>query len=174
MLFSFSRSRTAWALLTLGATLLLVTALFFQYVQGYQPCVMCVYQRAALVGVILAGLLGWLNPAHPWLRSGALLLWLASSVEGLQLAREHVGYQLNPSPFNVCTSFAEFPSWLPLDRWLPWLFNPTGDCASIDWSWLGWSMPQWLIGIFALLAGLAGLFMLVQLQGGRRAQVIKQ
>lgn len=170
MLYAFSRSRFAWALLTLGATLLLLIALFFQYVLGYQPCVMCVYQRAALVVVILAGLLGWLAPRSPVLAASAMLIWLAASADGFLLAREHVGYQLNPSPFNQCSSVAEFPAWLPLDNWLPALFFPTGDCADVDWSLLGWSMPQWLMGIFAVLTALAAFFMLVRLLGWKRAR----
>ncbi|WP_445398533.1 disulfide bond formation protein DsbB [Zobellella sp. An-6] len=169
-MYAFSRSRFAWALLTTGASLLLLTALFFQYVQGYHPCVMCVYQRAALVGVILAGLLGWLAPRHGLLSNLALPGWLAASAKGYLLAEEHVGYQLNPSPFNQCSSFAEFPAWASLDRWLPALFHPTGDCADVDWSWLGWSMPQWLMGIFALLAGLAALFIVVRLAGALRRE----
>ncbi|PSJ48213.1 disulfide bond formation protein DsbB [Zobellella endophytica] len=169
-MYAFSRSRFAWALLTLGTTLLLLIALFFQYALGYQPCVMCVYQRAALVVVIAAGLLGWLAPRSPVLASSAMLIWLAASADGFLLAWEHVGYQLNPSPFNQCSSFAEFPAWLPLDSWLPALFFPTGDCADVDWSLLGWSMPQWLMGIFAVLAALAAFFMLVRLLGWKRAR----
>ncbi|WP_375054890.1 disulfide bond formation protein DsbB [Zobellella sp. DQSA1] len=168
MLYAFSRSRFAWALLTAGSLALLLIALFFQYVKGYHPCVMCVYQRAALTGVIFAGLVGWLMPRHGLFSNLALLGWLAASYQGFRLAEEHVGYQLNPSPFNQCSSFAEFPAWAPLDRWLPALFHPTGDCADVDWSLLGWSMPQWLMGIFAVLAVLAAFFILVRLVGVRR------
>ncbi|PSJ47097.1 disulfide bond formation protein DsbB [Zobellella taiwanensis] len=156
---AFSRTRLAWGLLAAGSTALLLIALFFQYVQGYAPCVMCVYQRAALVGVIAAALLGWLAPAHSMAGPLALLGWLAASIEGYLLAREHVGYQLDPSPFNQCSTFAEFPAWFQLDVWLPALFYPSGDCSQIDWSWLGLSMPQWLMGIFAVLALLAALFL---------------
>ncbi|ART81251.1 disulfide bond formation protein B [Oceanisphaera profunda] len=164
-LFRFSRSRSAWALLTLGSALLLAIALFFQYGLKMAPCVMCVYQRAALVGVMLAGALGWLAPRQPLLSSMALLGWLAAASKGLLLAKEHIHYQFNPSPFAKCTTVAEFPSWLPLERLLPSVFFPSGDCADVSWSWLGLSMPQWLLGIFAVLAALALLFIVVRLVG---------
>ena len=163
MLLRFSRSRTAWAMLTLGAALLLAIALFFQYALDMAPCVMCVYQRAALAGVMLAGLLGWLSPRCPVLSNLALLGWLAAAINGILLAKEHIHYQFNPSPFAKCTTVAEFPGWLALDRWLPSVFHPSGDCADVSWSWLGYSMPQWLLGIFAVLAALAVLFILVRL-----------
>jgi protein dithiol:quinone oxidoreductase len=168
MLYAFSRTRFAWGLLTLSATSLLAAALFFQYAQGLHPCVMCVYQRAALTGVILAGLLGWLAPRNGWASNLALAGWLAASLKGFWLAKEHVGYQLNPSPFNQCSSFAEFPGWLALDHWWPTLFHPTGDCADVSWAWLSLSMPQWLMGIFALLAALAVFFIVIRITGMRR------
>ncbi|WP_243454125.1 disulfide bond formation protein DsbB [Oceanisphaera pacifica] len=165
MLYAFSRSRFAWALLTLGSALLFAIALFFQYGQGMAPCVMCVYQRAALAGIILAGALGWLAPKSALISSVALLGWLASAIKGVLLAKGHINYQFNPSPFTQCSTVAEFPTWLALDRWLPALFYPSGDCADVSWSWMGLSMPQWLLGIFVILAALAGLFILVRFVG---------
>lgn len=167
MLYAFSRSRMAWALLTLGSSVLLVIALFFQYGQGMAPCVMCVYQRAALLGVMLAAGVGWLAPRHPVLGNLALLGWLLAAGKGWLLAREHVGYQFNPSPFTQCSSIAEFPAWLPLDTWLPAVFYPSGDCADVSWVWMGLSMPQWLMWIFAALTALAALFIVVRIKGAK-------
>ena len=164
MLAAFSYSRLAWALLTLGAALLFTIALYFQYVQGLAPCVMCVYQRAALAGVILAASIGWLAPNQRWLSNGALLGWLGSALMGTKLALEHIDYQFNPSPFVKCSTVAEFPAWLALDAWWPALFYPSGDCADASWVWLGLTMPQWLLGIFMVLAAGALFFIGVRLQ----------
>ncbi|MNC40345.1 Disulfide bond formation protein B [compost metagenome] len=78
-----------------------------------------------------------------------MLLWGYSAIWGLKLALKHVDYQVNPSPFNVCEGFVDFPSWAPLDQWVPWLFFPDGDCSEISWQFLSFSMPQWLVLIFA-------------------------
>ncbi|MGO1617366.1 MAG: disulfide bond formation protein DsbB [Oceanisphaera sp.] len=164
MLYGFSCTRFAWALLTLGCTVLFAVALYFQYAQGMAPCVMCVYQRAALAGVILAGILGWLAPKSTLITSLALLSWFASAIKGTLLAKEHINYQFNPSPFTQCSTVAEFPTWFALDNWLPALFHPSGDCADVSWSWMGLSMPQWLLGIFVVLAVLAGVFIVVRLK----------
>ena len=59
-------------------------------------------------------------------------------------------YLLNPSPFNTCSVFPDFPAWLPLDSWAPWFFGAYADCAERQWSFLGWELPQWLVPIFAL------------------------
>ena len=162
---ALSHSRLAWASLSLGSAMLLAIALFFQYALDMEPCVMCVYQRAAVGGVMLAGALGWLSPRCPVLNNLALLGWLAAAGKGVLLAQEHIHYQFNPSPFAKCTTVAEFPNWLALDSWLPSVFHPSGDCADVSWSWLGFSMPQWLLGIFIVLAALAVFVILVRLIG---------
>ncbi len=163
-------TRLAWGLLSLSALLFELCGLFFQHVMGLPPCVMCIYERVAFLGIALAGLLGMLQPRLWPLRWAALLLWGYSSLQGLQLSLQHVDYQMNPSPFNTCSLFAEFPTWLPLDRWLPWLFNPTGDCAEIQWQFLGWSMPQWLVLIFGAYLAVFLIIALANLTKGRCCQ----
>lgn len=55
--------------------------------------------------------------------------------------------QLHPSPFMTCDFAARFPSWLPLDKWLPQVFVASGDCSVRQWEFLTLEMPQWLVGI---------------------------
>ena len=146
---ALTQKRAPWLLLLLSVLALEGCALFFEHVMGLHPCVMCIYERIALLGVLSAGLLGMVAPQRWYLRWSALLLWGYSAFRGLQLALQHVDYQMNPSPFNVCSPYANFPSWAPLDHWIPWLFFPDGDCSEISWQFLGFSMPQWLVVIFA-------------------------
>lgn len=141
--------RLAWGLLAASALCFELCALFFQHVLGLHPCVMCIYERIAILGVFAAGLLGMVAPEKWYLRWSAMLLWGYSAFWGLKLALKHVDYQVNPSPFNVCEGFVDFPSWAPLDKWVPWLFFPDGDCSEISWQFLSFSMPQWLVAIFA-------------------------
>ncbi|MGL5947924.1 MAG: disulfide bond formation protein DsbB [Aeromonas sp.] len=162
-LLNLTRSRAAWALLSLSALALELCALFFQHGLGLHPCVMCIYERGALFGILGAGLLGMLAPKRWYLRLGALSLWGFSAWHGLQLAIAHTDFQLNPSPFNVCQGFVRFTGGLPLDQWLPWLFNPSGDCGEISWLFLDYTMPQWLVVIFAAYLITCGLMLLTEL-----------
>lgn len=91
-------NRLAWGLLAASALFLELCALFFQHVLGLHPCVMCVYERLATLGVLAAGLLGMVAPEKWYVRWSALLLWGYSAFRGLQLALQHVDYQVNPSP----------------------------------------------------------------------------
>jgi disulfide bond formation protein DsbB len=141
--------------MALTAFILELVALWFQHVMLLQPCVMCIYERCALLGVMGAGIVGAIAPKTP-LRYVALAIWLYSALRGLQLSWEHTLLQLHPSPFQTCDFAARFPTWLPLDKWIPQMFVASGDCSVRQWEFLTLEMPQWLVGIFAayLLVGL--------------------
>ncbi|EHD21607.1 MULTISPECIES: disulfide bond formation protein DsbB [Brenneria] len=157
-----SRGRGAWLLLAFTALILELVALYFQHVMLLKPCVLCIYQRNALLGIMGAGLLGAIAPGNLLLRYPAIALWLYSSFEGLRLAWKHTDILLHPSPFNTCDFFVSFPSWLPLDKWLPAIFNATGDCSERQWQLLSLEMPQWLVGIFAAYLLIALLVLIAQ------------
>ncbi len=145
----FSLQRRAWLILFLFIIFFESCALFFQHVMMLSPCVMCVYERVAMLGVASAALIGLINPRNAMLRYIGLAGWAYTAFRGFELAREHVGFQLHPSPFSTCDIFPQFPNWAPLNQWAPWMFEPTGDCSKIVWQFLSLSMPQWLVVIFA-------------------------
>jgi disulfide bond formation protein DsbB len=70
--------------------------------------------------------------------------------------------QLHPSPFVTCDFAARFPSWLPLDKWMPSVFVATGDCSVRQWEFLSLDMVQWLVGIFAVFLLIAVLVLVAQ------------
>ncbi len=148
-LYRFSTGRLAWFLMFLTTLGLELTALFFQHIMLLEPCVMCIYERVALFGIMGAALLGLCNPKQPAIRWSALVLWIYSAWQGLLLAWEHNQLQVNPSPFQTCDFMVRFPSWLPLNKWMPGIFEAYGDCAQDQWHWLGLTMPGWLIVVFA-------------------------
>lgn len=147
---NLSKQRWPWLLLAASALSLELCALYFQHVMQLHPCVMCVYERLTMFGIICAGLIGASAPRNLIIRLSAFLCWAVSAVWGALLAIEHTNYQLHPSPFATCEFLPNFPSWAPLHQWFPWLFNPTGDCADIVWQFIGYSMPQWLIVSFSI------------------------
>jgi disulfide bond formation protein DsbB len=149
-LISFAHSRLSWAILALSALSLELVALYFQYGMKLDPCVMCIYQRLAVFGLLGAGVLGLIAPASRIMRLLGGLLWGVSSVWGLKLALELVDMQNNPNPFSTCSFLPEFPSWMPLHEWLPDVFMPTGMCTDIPWQFAGVTMGEWMIVAFSV------------------------
>lgn len=145
------QKRAAWLSLAASAFIFEVIALFFQYQMGLAPCIMCIYQRTAMLGLLGAGLVGAINPANPILRAVGFISWGVASIWGLLIAREHIAMQTTTDPFAFSCEFEpNFP--LPLHEWIPHFFAATGDCGNIDWQFLGMSMPAWMEVIFALFA----------------------
>ncbi|MCE0492873.1 disulfide bond formation protein DsbB [Vibrio salinus] len=158
----FSLSRFSWGLLLISAVSFEVIALYFQHIMGLKPCVMCIYERMAMWGIVLAGLIGYIAPRWGIFRWAGLLVWLAASFKGLMLTLQHVEFQMHPSPFFTCDVFVQFPSWAPLNKWVPAMFEAYGDCSDIVWKFLTLSMPQWLVVVFAANITLSAIFILVQ------------
>ncbi len=140
-----------WVLLALSALAIELSALFFQYAMDLAPCIMCVYQRVAIAAIFLAGLTGCLGYRHLIARMLAHGLWATGAIWGFFIALEHVEIQENSgSLFFSCDFFPNFPTWAPLHEWIPFLFEATGDCGDINWDFLGYSMPQWMVVVYGL------------------------
>ncbi|MEZ8696925.1 disulfide bond formation protein DsbB [Vibrio lentus] len=149
MLKDFSKGRLSWLLLLAFILFFEACALFFQHVMMLGPCVMCIYERVAMLSIGVAAMIGAIAPNNPISRWLGLAGWGFGAYKGLTLALEHVDYQFNPSPFATCDLFVTFPSWAPLNKWVPWMFEAYGDCSKVVWQFLELSMPQWLVIIFA-------------------------
>lgn len=161
--------QTPWVLLFLAAGLLFILALYFQHAMALEPCVKCVYQRVAVIGVILSALVGGLGYKFWLTRWLGLAGWIYSSFEGLRIAYDHWDLQTSKNAFfAVCESEPNFPSWAPLHDWLPDLFAAPGLCGDIDWEFLGIGMPGWMSLIFGGFLVVAVLVTLLHAVKGRK------
>lgn len=142
--------RRAWVLLFLSAFGLLLSALYFQHGMDLKPCVKCIYQRTAVVGILVAAIPPMLIN-NLITRTMGFAGWAVSAIWGFILARQHVEVQNETNPFIVsCDAFPQYPSFMPLHEWLPNLFGAPGSCGDINWQFWGMSMPEWMMVIFAL------------------------
>jgi disulfide bond formation protein DsbB len=135
---------------------LIAVALFLQHVQGLEPCPLCVSQRIAFITagtVFLAAALH--NPGRFGLRVYAVLGFLAS-LAGAGIAARHVWLQhLPPEEVPACGPGVEYMLRnFPFAETLKFMLSGTGDCAKVDWTLLGLSIPGWTLISFLLLAAL--------------------
>ena len=145
---SFGQSKWSWFLLALSSTGLTCAALYFQHVLDLQPCIKCIYQRTAVLGILLAALIPLVVNTFAT-RLLALLIWGYSAFEGLMASRAHLEIIFAENPFfMVCDIVPNFPSFMPLHEWLPSIFAATGDCDENSWQFLGMGMASWLQVIF--------------------------
>ena len=144
----------------LGAAIclaLLGYALYVQHRMFLDPCPLCIFQRVAFLGVALVMLVGLVhNPGRIGRRVYGLLALLPAAA-GVGIAGRHVWLQsLPPEEVPACGPGLEYMlEAFPLSRALSMVFTGSGECANVDWQFLGLSMPAWTLLWFVALAGLA-------------------
>ena len=136
--------RTIFLALFVICSGLLGFGLYLQYVEGTEPCPMCILQRYAFISIALLGLIAGIHhPARLGQRIYAALLLLLSLVGGSIAARQS-WLQLNPSPFGECgPDMAYMINTFPISEALPMIFNGSGDCSKVDWTLFGLSIANW-------------------------------
>lgn len=128
---------------------------YLQHVVGLQPCPMCVVQRYALMGVGLLALLTAAFAQRAVHLTGLLAVVLMAGFGAFTAARQS-WLQWYPPEFVTCgRDFYGMIASFPLERLLPMLFSGSGDCAKVDWSFLGLTIANWSFLVFTGMALLA-------------------
>lgn len=137
----------------------LAYALYVQYQMLMMPCPLCIFQRVAFLAIgivfLLAALHNPVSKSGKWVYSG---LAMFSAVVGILIAGRHVAIQLMPADqAALCSSLGldYMLEAMPLTEVIKTVFQGSGECAKIDWSFLGLSMPMWTTILYILLFSLA-------------------
>jgi len=127
---------------------------YFQLVEGLEPCPLCISQRLA---ILLTGLVfltaGLHNPGHIGVTRYAVV-GTVTALLGASISSRHIWLQhLPPEKVPECgPELAYMFQYFPLFDTLKLMLSGTGDCAKIDWTLLGLSMPVWTLFAFLSLA----------------------
>lgn len=143
--------RTTNLLIAIACAGLMAYALYAQEVLGLQPCPLCITQR---IFVILVGAIALIVMAHD--PSGIMRrvyagLGMVAGLVGAIVAGRHVYIQnLPPDQVPSCGPGLEYMfNTFPFTEAVAVLFRGDGNCAVVDWSFLGLSMPAWVLVAFA-------------------------
>ncbi|MDV3240239.1 MAG: disulfide bond formation protein B [Methylocaldum sp.] len=133
---------------------LLAAALYFQFSGGLEPCPLCVSQRIMVFAVALVMLVAVLhNPKRTGVKVYAILGFVMAVLGGTVSARPVWLQHLPPEEVPACGPGLEYMfQCFPLTETLKAMLNGTGDCAKVDWTLLGLSMPAWVLISFFILA----------------------
>lgn len=136
---------------------LLSMAVYFQFIEGLEPCPLCISQRIMVLAVAVLMLAAFLhNPGPAGVRIYALCGGV-TALAGASVSGRHVWLQHLPADeVPACGPGLEYMfKNFPLGDTLRAMLTGTGDCAQVDWTLLGLSMPFWVLLCFLLLAGLS-------------------
>jgi protein dithiol:quinone oxidoreductase len=151
--------RTANLLLACASAAALAYAFYAQYGLGLVPCHLCIFQRVTMAALGAAFLVAALlsRPGARGVASAALV-----GVAGLATvatAGRHVWIQMQPEgSVPACGADLAFMMDLfPLTDVILKVFKAGGECAQVDWSFLGLSMPAWVLALAVAMTA-AGLW----------------
>jgi disulfide bond formation protein DsbB len=128
---------------------LMAYALYEQYVVGLEACPLCIFQRVALIALgVVFGIAALHAPRGAGARVYAILGALVAAI-GLGIAGWHVRMQhLPPDQVPSCgPGLGYMMEAFPVAEWIKMVFTGSGECANVNWSFLGLSMPAW-VGIW--------------------------
>ena len=146
--------RLVSAVLVLCSIIGLRFALYLEHVQGLEPCPLCVFQRVGLIGMGLIALLAFIhNPISNAMKRGYALLAAVAIGWSVAVAARHVWLQhLPPDKVPSCGPGLNYlVDALPFNAVLKEVLSGSGECAVIDWTFLGQSLPFWSLIYFSLI-----------------------
>lgn len=156
-------NRWIWLAVLLTIIGLLGYGYYLQFVKYLDPCPLCITQRFFYYGIAVAALVG-LFTVRSWRAQRIVgLLAAASAIGGIVTAGRQVWLQHLPADkVPECGPGLQF--WLenmPFLRTLELLFKGDGNCAEVNWRFLGLSIAEWSLAWFVvfLIIALRAVFM---------------
>jgi len=147
----FLSIRPLFALGAIASAGLLGFGYFLQYVQGQEPCPLCLVQRGFYYGLLIVFAIGAVHGPRRWGVTAYGVLALLFAGGGLATAGRQVWLQhLPPDKVPACgPDLAFMMENFPLARTIEKLFAGSGQCAEVNWTFLRLSIAEWSLVCFA-------------------------
>ena len=143
-----------------ACALLLGFAYFLQFYQGLEPCPLCIFQRLAIAALGFIFLVAAVhNPKRSaGARTYGILIALVAAL-GAGIAGRHVWLQnLPPEQVPACGPGLDYLlETFPLSETIALVLRGSGDCAEVDWTFLGLSIPAWTLLLFIGLGAMGAV-----------------
>ena len=136
---------------------LLAYAYYAQFVMHLEPCPLCIFQRIGVLAIALVFAIAAAHDPAGWPRRlyAGLLALAAFATVGVAVRQLYI-QSLPPGSVPACGASLEFMfKVFPLTDVLVKVFTGSGECAKVDWRFLGLAMPAWVL-IAALCLGAWG------------------
>ncbi|MCP0913905.1 MULTISPECIES: disulfide bond formation protein B [Legionella] len=141
--------RSIQSLLLLLTVFVVGATFYFQYARNLEPCPLCLMQR---ISAFLFGAFCIMGLCLTTLRRGRLvsILQMFFAFAGLFFASRQLWLQSLPSEqIPACMPGLDtLLRYFPLNEIMHALFWGAGDCAEVDWSFMGLSMAAWALFYF--------------------------
>ena len=157
MLKNVLSGKSGYILGGIGCFATVALALVIQTKYNLEPCPLCITQRMFFMGLGVLFLIGaFIKPAS-MLQKTFTVLQVATALGGAGWAIRHWYLQAHKGEIiaDCGVGFDYMFENFPLKKMFTLIFKGTGDCAAIDWTFLGLTLPQLALITFAGFAAYA-------------------
>lgn len=145
-------TRLFWTIIFLISSGAVGVAYYLQLSLDLKPCFLCILQRIAFIIIALGALFNIIKPNTSKIKTTGLTILILGLFSGIASAIRHIYIQAHPVETFACGPSVDFivKNNSLIDA-LPKLFKATGECQTIDWTFLGMTMPMVSLIVFVLL-----------------------
>ena len=139
---------------------------YLQFVEGLEPCPMCIFQRLCYMAIVVVTLVAAIHgprrsAVYVYGMLTTAVAFLGAAIAGRQVWLQH----LPPERLPECGPGLEFMlEMYPLIDAVELMLRGTGECAQVDWTFLGFSIAEWSLVCFCLIFVAYITFMLMRLR----------
>ncbi len=151
-LCAFLTGKTGYLLGFIGCFLIVALALVIQTHYELNPCPLCIFQRIIFMSLGVLFLIAAFIPPASIMKKAFTGLQVLTALGGAGVAIRHWYLQANKESMiaDCGVGFDYMFENFPVEKALKLVFRGTGDCASIDWTFLGLTLPQ--LGLISFAA----------------------
>lgn len=136
--------RSGYLLGFISCFAIVILALYIQTQNNLEPCPLCITQRIIFMSLGILFLIAAFIPPQYMFKKIFTLLQVLTSIGGMGVAIRHWYLQAHHDEMiaDCGVGFNYMFENFPLQKAFKLLFRGTGDCATIDWTFLGLTLPQ--------------------------------
>ncbi len=143
---------------------LLGFGLYLEHAQELEPCPLCVFQRMSYIAIAVIALIGAIHNPMNVSRIVYNILLIIFALIGVGIAGRQTWLQhLPPELVPECGPGLEYMlEVFPFSEALKMIFTGSGECAEVQWQFIGLSIPEWSLICFSsiTIATILAIFIL--------------
>ncbi|MGH8220208.1 MAG: disulfide bond formation protein B [Steroidobacteraceae bacterium] len=122
-------------------------AFFAEYVQHYEPCPLCWFQRVTVLALGIVFALAAAHDARRWGRYVYAALIAVAALATVGISARHLYIQsLPPGAVPSCGAPLDvLVHMFPMTQVIAKVLRGGGECAQVNWTFLGLAMPAWVL-----------------------------
>lgn len=165
-MYKLPESRIFYFSMASCCLLLLGFGLYLEYARGLEPCPLCIFQRMAYLAIFVTALIATIHaPGIVFTRIYSGIITLAAFTGAAIAARQVWLQHLPPDKVPACgPELGYMLETFPLPQALKMILSGSGECAEIQWQFIGLSIAEWSLIMFILIAVLNMVYFLFRKQ----------